>query len=101
MTASVPMASNRSAGPVNLAFNSFTTAISTLRFHIDGKSAGGHIKQKNRKEDRVDLRRAKYENFQRLTILALRDRTPFGRGWERTLARVVRSEVICSSSSSS
>jgi hypothetical protein len=75
-------------------------AVATRRFrmmlegevHIDGKYAGGHIKQKNRKEDRVDRRRAEYQNFTRLTILTLRKKTPFGRGRERTLTRVVRSE---------
>ncbi|MFP3546666.1 transposase [Rhizobium sp. SIMBA_035] len=30
--------------------------------HIDGKYAGGHIKQKNRKEDRVYRRRAEYQD---------------------------------------
>ena len=73
-------------------------AVATRRFrmmlegeiHIDGKYAGGHIKQKNR--DRVDRRRPEYQNFKRLTILTLREKTPFGRGRERTLTRVVRSE---------
>lgn len=61
--------------------------------HIDGKYAGGHIKQKNRKEDRVDRRRPEYQNFKRLTILTLREKTPFGRGRERTLTRVVRASI--------
>jgi hypothetical protein len=75
-------------------------AVATRRFrmmlegeiHIDGKYAGGHIKQKNRKEDRVDRRRARYQNFKRQTILTLREKMPFGPGRERTLTRVVRSE---------
>ncbi|MGV2121854.1 IS1595 family transposase [Agrobacterium vitis] len=75
-------------------------AISTRRFrmmlegeiHIDGKYAGGHIKPENRKEDRVDRRRAENQNFKRLTILTLREKTPFGRGREQTLTRVIRSE---------
>ncbi|MBO0129691.1 IS1595 family transposase [Agrobacterium sp. Rnr] len=75
-------------------------AISTRRFrmileseiHIDGKYAGGHIKPENRKEDRVDRRRAENQNFKRLTILTLREKTPFGRGREQTLSRVIRSE---------
>jgi hypothetical protein len=73
-------------------------AISTRRFrtmlegeiYIDGKYAGGHIKPENRKEDRVDRRRAENQNFKRLTILTLREKTPFGR--EQTLTRVIRSE---------
>jgi hypothetical protein len=48
--------------------------------HIDGKYAGGHIKQTNRKEDWIDRRRAEYQNFKRLTIPALREKSPFGRG---------------------
>ncbi|WP_425359235.1 transposase [Ciceribacter lividus] len=60
--------------------------------HIDGKYAGGHIKPENRKEDRVDRRRAENQNFKRLTILTLMEKTPFGRGREQTLTRVVRSE---------
>ncbi|MQB09279.1 hypothetical protein DXT96_05295 [Agrobacterium sp. ICMP 6402] len=75
-------------------------AISTRRFrmilegeiHIDGKYAGGHIKPENRKEDRVDRRRAENQNFKRLTILTLREKTPFRRGREQTLSRVIRSE---------
>lgn len=59
--------------------------------HIDGKYAGGHTKQKNR--DRVDRRRPEYQNFKRLTILTLREKTPFGRGRERTLTRVVRASI--------
>ncbi|WP_188129321.1 IS1595 family transposase [Rhizobium sp. RU20A] len=73
-------------------------AISTRRFrmmlegeiHIDGKYAGGHIKPENRKEDRVDRRRAENRNNKRLTILTLREKKPFGRG--QTLTRVIRSE---------
>lgn len=75
-------------------------AISTRRFrmmlegeiHIDGKYAGGHIKPENRKEDRLDRRRAENQNNKRLTILALREKKPFGRGREQTLTRVIRSE---------
>lgn len=77
-------------------------AISTRRFrmmlegeiHIDGKYAGGHIKPENRKEDRVDRSRAENQNLKRLTILTLREKTPFGRGREQTptLTRVVQSE---------
>lgn len=58
--------------------------------HIDGKYAGRHIKQKNRKEDRIDRRKKKYQNLKRMTILARREKTLFGR--ERTLTRVIRTE---------
>ena len=53
--------------------------------HIDGKYAGGKIKPKNRKEDREDRRKKNYQNMKRLTILAMREKTPFGRGRERTV----------------
>lgn len=60
--------------------------------HIDGKYAGGKIKPKNRKEDREDRRKKKYQNLKRLTILAMREKTLFGRGRERTVTRVIRTE---------
>ncbi|WP_443216212.1 transposase [Rhizobium sp. CF122] len=60
--------------------------------HIDGKYAGGHLKQKNRPEDRIDRRKKKYQNLKRMTILAMREKTLFGRGRERTLTRVIRTE---------
>ena len=59
--------------------------------HIDGKYAGGHTKQKNRKAGRIDRRCVEHQNFKRLKVLTLREKTPFGRGRERTLTRVVRS----------
>ncbi|MGO6747785.1 transposase [Rhizobium ruizarguesonis] len=48
------------------------------------------MKQKNRKEDRTDRRKKKYQNLKRMTILAMREKTLFGR--ERTLTRVIRTE---------
>nr|WP_310071024.1 IS1595 family transposase [Phyllobacterium sp. 1468] len=41
---------------------------------IDGKYAGGHIRPKNKAEDRIDRRKAKYQNHKRLCALALRQR---------------------------
>jgi ISXO2 transposase-like protein len=41
---------------------------------IDDKYAGGHIRPRNKAEDRIDRRKAKYQNHKRLCALALRER---------------------------
>lgn len=53
---------------------------------MDGMYIGGHVKPKNRKEDRVDRRLAENQNGRRQCVMALRQR----RG--RTLATVVPGE---------
>ena len=57
---------------------------------MDGKYAGGHIKQKNKAEDRIDRRLKKYQNMKRLCVLALREKN--GSGFDRTFTRIVREE---------
>nr|WP_246804449.1 transposase [Mesorhizobium mediterraneum] len=52
----------------------------------------GSHQAEDRTEDRIDRHRAQYQNFKRLTILALREKPPFGRGREQILSRVVGSE---------
>ncbi|OWV84603.1 hypothetical protein ATY79_11860 [Rhizobium sp. R693] len=36
-----------------------------------------------RRQDRIDQREARHQNFKRPTALAMREETPFGRGVER------------------
>ncbi|MBZ9606109.1 IS1595 family transposase [Phyllobacterium chamaecytisi] len=57
---------------------------------IDGKYVGGHIRPENRAEDRVDRRKAKYQNHKRLCALALRERG-FGRPGH-TFTCIIRDE---------
>lgn len=57
---------------------------------MDGKYAGGHIKQKNKAEDRIDRRLKKHQNMKRMCVLALREKN--GSGFERTFTRIVREE---------
>ncbi|TJW41060.1 MAG: IS1595 family transposase [Mesorhizobium sp.] len=55
---------------------------------MDGKYAGGHFKQENKAEDRIDRRLKKYQNMKRMCVLALREKN--GSGFERTFTRIVR-----------
>lgn len=55
---------------------------------IDGKYAGGHVRPKNRAEDRVDRRLRENRNPDRLCALAIRERGCGG----RTFTRVIRDE---------
>lgn len=55
---------------------------------IDGKYAGGHVRPKNKAEDRVDRRLKKNRSPDRLCILAIRQRGMSG----RTFTRVIREE---------
>lgn len=57
---------------------------------MDGKYAGGHVKQKNKAEDRVDRRLKEFQNMKRMCVLALREKN--GSGFERTFTRIVREE---------
>lgn len=54
---------------------------------IDGVWVGGHIKQKNRKEDRIDRR--KVSNPKRLSVVTMRERRAGG----RTISVVVKQEA--------
>jgi hypothetical protein len=55
---------------------------------IDGKYAGGHVRPKNKAEDRVDRRLKENRSPDRLCILAIRQRGMSG----RTITRVIREE---------
>ena len=55
---------------------------------IDGKYIGGHVRKKNRAEDRVDRRLKRHRNPDRLCALAVRSR---GNG-SRTFTRMIRDE---------
>ncbi len=54
---------------------------------IDGAYFGGHIRPANRKEDRIDRRKAKYQNGRRRVVVALRERNG------RTVTHIVNSEA--------
>lgn len=55
---------------------------------IDGKYIGGHVRKKNKAEDRVDRRLKEHRNPDRLCALAIRGRAPGG----ATFTRVIRDE---------
>ena len=55
---------------------------------IDGKYAGGHVRPKNNAKDRVDRRKKKNRNPDRLCVLTIRQRGPGG----QTFTRIVREE---------
>ncbi|KQT42052.1 hypothetical protein ASG43_17405 [Aureimonas sp. Leaf454] len=57
---------------------------------MDGKYAGGHVKQANRAEDRIDCRLKRHQNMKRVCVLALREKN--ARDRERTFTRIVREE---------
>lgn len=55
---------------------------------IDGLYALGHVRPKNRKEDRVDRREARNQSPKRMVVMALRERRKGG----KSISRVTRSE---------
>ena len=52
---------------------------------VDGKYLGGHVRKKNKAEDRVDRRLKKHRNPDRLCALAVRSRGPDSRTFTRAI----------------
>lgn len=67
------------------------TSPMTGEVEVDGSYYGGHIKPRNRKEDRIDRRKAENQNGKRRVVLAFRERHPDG-GTARTRTLIVKSE---------
>jgi len=59
---------------------------------VDGSYFGGYIKPANKKEDRVDRRKAENQNGKRRCVIAFRKKSEDGEGADRTICHVIDTE---------